>query len=496
MTIKNQSLHMKTIHAHYLNKLAWLFLVTFTFTACNHFDLWKDIDPGKKPAVLEGIWQSEGYGYIMDIKNGKATVYDYTSTTCLRKTFFFDSPGFEVVNWDVSLNAKGDELLYKAKGPLTEFRFKRINKLPQICENGGIAPTTDAQVNFDVLWQTFEDHYAFFNLRQVDWKLLRNKYRPQVTEQNLETIFQQMLSHLNEDHVTLSVGSDDFLSRFDAGATRTFARLYAENPTGTSQQEIKLYAIGEYEKIVGNVITNYLQENVHTALNNQIIWGKLEGNIGYLHIGQMSGYELGDLQPVLDQVFTDLKNCQGMVVDVRFNLGGSDRLALEIAGRFTSSPQIGWKFSARNGKRYTQEQVVMQRPTGAYTFNKPTLLLTSILTSSAAEVFTLMMRQLPQVQITGEPTNGIFSTVLSKQLPNGWLLTLSNELLTDAQGQVFEGTGIPVDVAAPFPSKSERENGIDPGIEKAVSWLKNQISAYFLVSPSLVGYTFLPASLR
>jgi C-terminal processing protease CtpA/Prc len=84
-----------------------------------------------------------------------------------------------------------------------------------------------------------------------------------------------------------------------------------------------------------------------------------------------------------------------------------------------------------------------------------------------------MMRQLPQVQTMGESTNGIFSTVLPKQLPNGWLLTLSNERLTDAQGYIYEGTGIPVDVASPFPSKAERDNGTDPGIEKAVSWLKN-----------------------
>jgi C-terminal processing protease CtpA/Prc len=188
----------------------------------------------------------------------------------------------------------------------------------------------------------------------------------------------------------------------------------------------------------------------------------------------MSGYELSDLQPVLDQVFNELKNCGSMVVDVRFNLGGSDRLALEIAGRFTPSTRVGWKFSARNGNGFAREQVVMQKPTGTYTFTKPTVVLTSIVTSSAAEVFTLMMRQLPGVKTMGESTNGIFSTVLPKELPNGWLITLSNEVLIDARGQVFEGTGIPADVPAPFPSKGDRDNGTDPGIEKAMYWLTNQ----------------------
>jgi C-terminal processing protease CtpA/Prc len=157
-----------------------------------------------------------------------------------------------------------------------------------------------------------------------------------------------------------------------------------------------------------------------------------------------------------------------MIVDVRFNLGGSDRLALEIAGRFTPTPRVGYRFAARNGDTYAPEQVVLQRPTGSYAFTKPTVVLTSIVTSSAAEVFTLFMRQLPQVKTLGEATNGIFSTALPKELPNGWLLTLSNEVATDAGGQVYEKTGIPVSLAAPFPGQADREAGTDPGIEKAL----------------------------
>jgi hypothetical protein len=450
-----------------------LLLAILGLASCRQFDSpTEEVRPDPRPArraALEGIWQSEGYGYVMDIKDGRATVYDYTSSTCLKKSFFFDSPGFDVAGWDVSLDAKGNELLYKAKGPITEFRFRRIKKLPPVCENGGIKPTTDAKVNFDVMWQTFQDHYAFFKLRNVDWKGLRNQYRAQVTEANLETVFQQMLSHFNEDHVTLSVNSDDFLNRFDAGAPRTFARFYAEVPAGTSQRDVKAYAVGEYQQLVGNVIANYLQGEFQSALGDQVIWGKLNGGkTGYLLISQMSGYELSDLRATLDQVFTDLAVCEGMIVDVRFNLGGSDRLALEIAGRFTPTPRVGYRFAARNGDAYAPEQIVLQRPTGAYAFTKPTVLLTSIVTSSAAEVFTLCMRQLPQVKTMGETTNGIFSTVLPKEMPNGWLLTLSNEVAADAGGQVYEKTGIPVSLAAPFPAKADRDAGIDPGIEKAL----------------------------
>jgi carboxyl-terminal processing protease len=52
------------------------------------------------------------------------------------------------------------------------------------------------------------------------------------------------------------------------------------------------------------------------------------------------------------------------------------------------------------------------------------------------------MRALPNVTHVGETTDGSFSDQLSKQLPNGWRLTLSNEVYLDSQGIAWEGRGI------------------------------------------------------
>jgi len=73
---------------------------------------------------------------------------------------------------------------------------------------------------------------------------------------------------------------------------------------------------------------------------------------------------------------------------------------------------------------------------------KPIYMLTSELTASAAEVFTLRMRELPNVVQVGETTQGIFSDSTEKGLPNGWVLAMSTEIYRDPRGQNYEGAGV------------------------------------------------------
>ena len=56
------------------------------------------------------------------------------------------------------------------------------------------------------------------------------------------------------------------------------------------------------------------------------------------------------------------------------------------------------------------------------------------------------MRALPQVIVMGQGTAGMLSDNLLKPLPNGWELSLSNEIYTSCDGHVFEGCGVAPDV--------------------------------------------------
>jgi len=87
-------------------------------------------------------------------------------------------------------------------------------------------------------------------------------------------------------------------------------------------------------------------------------------------------------------------------------------------------------------------QVFETTPHQGMVYLKPVYLLTSELTASAAEVFTLRMRELPHVVQVGETTQGVFSDSTEKGLPNGWILAMSTETYRDPAGRNYEGAGL------------------------------------------------------
>ena len=90
------------------------------------------------------------------------------------------------------------------------------------------------------------------------------------------------------------------------------------------------------------------------------------------------------------------------------------------------------------------------------------MLLTGVLSISAAETFTqALMHRTPKVTRVGENTQGVFSDVLVRSLPNGWRFGLPNErFITD--GKTWDGPGIPPDVEVPVFAKADLDAGTRP----------------------------------
>jgi C-terminal processing protease CtpA/Prc len=103
----------------------------------------------------------------------------------------------------------------------------------------------------------------------------------------------------------------------------------------------------------------------------------------------------------------------------------------------------------------------------------PIVVLISASTVSAAETFTMIMDEMPNVTLIGETTHGAFSNVLEWTLPNGFNIGMSNEFYLTPDGVWYEGTGIPVDIEVPFFTREQREQGVDLGIETAAAHLLN-----------------------
>jgi C-terminal processing protease CtpA/Prc len=188
--------------------------------------------------------------------------------------------------------------------------------------------------------------------------------------------------------------------------------------------------------------------------------------------------EIEALNEALDKVMNDIKasGVSKLILDIRFNGGGFDKISLDIASRFLDHERFVFSKKERLRNGFTSDQFVSIGPKGDFQYTGDIILLTSPITASAAEVFALCMKDLPYVTILGENTNGVFSDILTHVLPNDAAVGLSNEVYSDVKGVVFEVVGIGPATEGnriPFLSTKDFENNMDSGIEKAITLLKN-----------------------
>jgi C-terminal processing protease CtpA/Prc len=230
----------------------------------------------------------------------------------------------------------------------------------------------------------------------------------------------------------------------------------------------------------------YLREPIRNWCNNQIQFAWLSDSVGYLRLLSFEGYTnegtiasgLPALEAALDTIFGREigARMRALVIDVRLNSGGSDPYALAVASRLTSRQYLAYRKQARadpvDATKWTPLQPVTIHPSDRPGFIGEIVELIGPLTVSGGETFTqaLMGRQ-PKVVRIGENTQGVFSDMLERALPNGWRFALPNEVFRNAEGKTFDITGIPPDIPVPVYPSDEVVVGRDGPIEKALEVL-------------------------
>jgi len=459
---------------------------------------------------MKGLWRSDGYNEVIEIKDRIQKTYQISRGHC----FLVSEEPLSQVTRDrprVFTNVIRDRFYTDASLLIEEthpYYYDRLGRLPRECRDSLTGETDNAVVNFKAFWHSFNDYYAFFSLRNVNWPdiyseyLLRAERIRDTGEGDLFQLFAEILPQFNDGHVGLIdkegerfIDSerfttvqqrviDEFRRRF---SDAVLEQDYMRDPRGaTSLSEYILYRQVQYtDELVQDFFVNingYLREPLRKAANDKVQWGVIDsGNIGYLHIAEMDGFvdgnptdreQLDALAAALDQAIARLQPTDQLVIDIRFNDGGSDAMSLEIAKRFFDQKRFVFRKRARDRDSFSPWSRISVVQGTAPIYSKPITILTSGITASAAEVFVLSMNVLPNVRLVGERTNGILSDILNVELPNGWMLGLSNEMYEAADGIVYEGRGIPVEQAALLFDPNYRVNQLDAGIE-AVLQMRN-----------------------
>jgi len=330
-------------------------------------------------------------------------------------------------------------------------------------------PAEKEQV-FEEAWRTIRDQYYDPKMHGYDWNALHNKYKERAvaasSSSDFRDMFNLMLGELNSSHMGFTVAERTETQREitgllgvelvpaaggmrvvrvipDAPGSRTGSRLFAgdiisavngdqlkkdENfysyLTGTANQKVLLSVKGDNNKTREVVIRPAASES--DALYKEWVGERRKlvdkysnGRLGYIHIQAM------DLQSFeeTEREFTAAGyGKDGLIVDVRFNGGGSttDYLmsVLNYKQHAYAIPRGASEDLERDKLKFREYYPVGERLVYA-AWMKPSIAICNESSYSNAEIFSHAYKHLGIGKLVGTPTNGSVISTGSKTLLDG-----------------------------------------------------------------------------
>ena len=431
-------------------------------------------------ASLDGVWRSQGYGFVYQVHDPDWQSFEVTATTCAPASKAKHQPGTEATFrsgngnlFSVVNDSNPDRKRITTPAGLWSIVIERIDAMPAVCAQ----PTANTPLNnFDVFTRTFAEQYISFDLRRVDWRTMAEEQRAKITANTtpaqLFDVLSNMLRPLTDIHTGLEAPK---LKREFDGPLRPGSDRVVHG-------DIEKFAKAGRRHLASVTDRGYLRGPVVPLCRGQWQFGMAADGIGYLRILQFGDYgrggydaDLRALNSALDRIFAN--RLRGLIIDVRLSFGGDDRLGLAIAARLAATGYLAYAIQARSDPavpdRYTPPQRVMVRPGRRPVFTGPVVELIGPITMSAAETFTqALMERTPHVLRIGENTQGVFCDALDRHLPNGWNFSLPNAVYRTSDGRAFDVIGIPPDIAVPVFRDEDIAVGSDPGMDTALQALR------------------------
>lgn len=303
--------------------------------------------------------------------------------------------------------------------------------------------------NFEALWKIMDEHYCFFDYKDVDWNEVYERYSARISEQMssdaLFSVLGEMLAEVKDGHVNLS-------------ASHNLARYWKwfEDYPDNFDTKIQRNYIGTDYGIAG-------------GLRYKI----LEDNVGYIYYGSFSsGIGEGNLNQVLDRMAI----CHGIILDVRDNGGGQLTNSEKLASHFFNEKTLVGYMMHKTGKGHNDFSEPYKKyiePSDGMKYQKKVVILTNRSCYSAANDFVNAMRYAYDAVIVGDRTGGGGGMPFTSELPNGWSVRFSASPTLDADMEQIE-FGIDPDIKVDM-TDEDIAKGIDTIIEKAREIIKESV---------------------
>lgn len=288
---------------------------------------------------------------------------------------------------------------------------------------------TAAVAAFDAAWKRFDEVYAKFTLRpEVDWDALRTTYRPLAeaskTTWEAGTAIALCIESLRDLHAYVKAEGE---------LCAPYQRARALNASWSGTQAV-IGTLGDPAK--------------------QIAVGRTKDGIAYIGTFGLSDAGVVD---AFDAALEEVGDCWALVLDLRMNGGGDEKLAQQMAGRFAdkkrtyAQSQVRADPAKRTALASPTPRVL--EPRGPWRWSQPVAVLQGRRTMSSAESFAAMLATCTNVTTMGDSTAGASGNPEQLDAGNGIVVNVPRWNDLDAAGKPIEDVGLPPKVPfAPTPT--------------------------------------------
>ncbi len=314
----------------------------------------------------------------------------------------------------------------------------------------------DLYGNFDALWTIIDEHYCFFEYKNIDWEAIRIRYRSEIQpDWKAEQLFAHCAAMLDE----LQDGHTNLISWFDVSYYRKWWTDYPQN--------FDLRLVQQY----------YLDFDYHSG-GGMIYKYLTEPNVGYM---RYSTFSSGFSDVFVDNMLYSMKDADGLIIDIRDNGGGEVTNVEKLVAHFISEPILAGYICHKTGPGHDD----FSEP---YAYNidpaeqhvrwlKPVVILTNRSTYSAANDFVSIMKYLPHVAIVGDRTGGGCGMPFTSEIPCGWAVRFSAVPMYDKYMNLTEFGIEPTRGCKVDMNPEEALTGHDTILDFAINLIQSQVEA-------------------
>lgn len=428
--------------------------------------------PEPQPTTFEkaqGAWHRVGYGEWLKITADRVLQYQSNGNACIEIGNYTHQQVEEFTDL-LQLNSDNNRLHLIEQGATALYGkyFEKQQNLALVCADGS-DESQDPIANFEYFWHSFDRFYAFFDERGVDWQATYNQYRPLVTatttDDELFTLFAQMVTPLKDGHVSINDGDARVFRHGNQSDFNQYlikrmveAELSGEYSTEQLQQMELSYRAAYRELIVSYVGDGDIDTYPQGTDFPLVTWAVTDDNVGIIKLDGMSGYagedssiaeEIEAARELFDHIMSELADTDGLIIDARSNNGGLDAISLLVPSYFTDVEKPVFTKQAINNDGIGDLITQVVTPAPAHFYDKPVYVATSRSTASAGETFLLAMQHMDNAQLIGHESWGALSDIHTVVMPNLWQVGLSNETYKAIDGTLPEVVGVQPDVYLP-----------------------------------------------